>query len=305
MALQRAGSYLRGLNHEITSDTTGAELDEIAFIQFVLAQAATYDEATINNLYNVRDRMSPSSQALLASIINSINPADERTRDLISNLEANAITTASGAHWETPRENIVSRGSPIYTTSLVVYVLSQLDSANQVLFNAVNYLAAHRNASGLWSMGHDNAWAMLALNEAMLGFGDLNADFKFNATFNGGPLLRGDVSGNQVLTPSTAQVPLEYLSPTTPNLLTIQRTDGHGTPVLSHRAERQPPGGGCAAAGFRDADRACVLQIHTVRSDSRRRRVKGLHAGHFTATGGRSNDHRPIDARPCPTTPIT
>ena len=228
MALQRAGSYLRGLNHEITSDTTGAQLDEIAFIQFVLAQAATYDEATINNLYNVRERMSPYSQALLASIINSINPADERTRDLISNLEANAITTATGAHWETPRESIVSRGSPIYTTALVVYVLSQLDPANQVLFNAVNYLAAHRNAGGQWNMGHDNAWAILALNQAMLGFGDLNADFKYNATFNGGPLLTGEVAGSQVLTPSTAQVPLEYISPATPNLLNIQRTDGMG-----------------------------------------------------------------------------
>ena len=187
-ALQRAGSYLRDLKHEITSDTTGAELDEIAFIQFVLAQAATYDDATINSLYNARDRLSPSSQALLASIINTLNPADERTRDLVSNLEASAIVTASSAHWETPRESIVSRGSPIYTTALVVYVLSQLDPANQVLFNAVNYLTAHRNASGMWNTGHDNAWAILALNQAMLGFGDLNADFKFDATFNGGPL---------------------------------------------------------------------------------------------------------------------
>ena len=226
--LQRAGSYLRDLKHEITSDTTGAELDEIAFIQFVLAQAATYDEETINSLYNARERLSPSSQALLAYIINSINPADERTLDLVSNLEASAIVTASSAHWETPPENIVSRGSPIYTTALVVYVLSQLDPANQVLFNAVNYLTAHRSARGLWNTGHDNAWAILALNQAMLGFGDLNADFKFDATFNGGPLLTGEVAGGQVFTPSTAQVPLEYISPTSPNLLNIQRTDGLG-----------------------------------------------------------------------------
>ncbi len=227
-ALQRAGTFLRDLKHEITSDTTGAELDEIAFIQFVLAQAATYDDATINSLYNARDRLSPYSQALLASIINTLNPADERTHDLVSNLEASAIVTASSAHWETPRESIVSRGSPIYTTALVVYVLSQLDPANQVLFNAVNYLTAHRNARGMWNTGHDNAWAILALNQAMLGFGDLNADFKFDATFNGGPLLTGEVAGSQVLTPSTAQVPLEYISPTSPNLLTIRRTDGLG-----------------------------------------------------------------------------
>jgi alpha-2-macroglobulin len=227
-ALQQAGTYLRGLRSEITNDTAGAALDEITFIQFVLAHASSFDETTINNLYTMREKMSPASRALLAYVIDAVNPADERVRDLISNLEAGAIVASSSAHWETPRENIFSRGSPIYTTSLVVYVLSKLDPANQVVFNAVRYLAAHRNARGLWGMGHDNAWAMLALNEAMLGFGDLNADFAFEATFNGGPLLNGDVAGNQVLTPSEAQVSLEYLSSTSPNLLTIQRKDGLG-----------------------------------------------------------------------------
>ena len=232
-ALQLAGAYLRGLRHEITGDTPGAELDEITFIQFVLAQASTFDEQTINNLYNTRERLSPASQALLAHIINTINPADERARDLISNLEATAIATASSAHWETPRESILSRGSPIYTTSLVVYVLSQLDPASQVVFNAVRYLSAHRDAQGIWGQGHDNAWAVLALNQAMLGFGDLNADFSFDATFNGGPLITGEVAGNQVLTPSGAQVPLAYISPTAPNLLTIRRSDGPGR-LYSH-----------------------------------------------------------------------
>ncbi|HEX2989604.1 MAG TPA: hypothetical protein VHO49_02940, partial [Anaerolineales bacterium] len=227
-ALQRAGLYLRGLRSEINNDTTGARLDEIAFVQFVLAHASTFDETTLNNLYNARERLSPSSRALLAYSVNTVNPADERVRDLISNLETSAIQTSSGAHWETPGDNILSRGSPVYTTSLVVYVLAELDSANQVVFNAVRYLAAHRNARGLWGMGHDNAWAMLALNEAMLGFGDLNADFRFDAAFNGGPLLVGEVAGNQVLASSEAQVPLEYLSPTSPNLLTIQRQDGLG-----------------------------------------------------------------------------
>jgi len=149
-------------------------------------------------------------------------------RDLITNLEASAIVTSSSAHWETQNENIVGRGSPIYTTSLVVYVLAKLDAANQVLFDAVRYLAAHRNARGLWGMGHDNAWAILALNEAMLGFGDLNADFTFDATFNGGALINGDVAGGQVLTATKAHVPLEFLSATSPNLLTIQRKDGLG-----------------------------------------------------------------------------
>ena len=227
-ALQRAGSYLSSLNDEVTADTSGAELDELTFIQFVLARANIFDQTMLGNLYNIRDRLSPSSLAFLAYMINRVNPADERVRDLISNLESSAIRTASGAHWETPQENIFITGSPLYTTSVVVYILSQLDSANEVVFNAVRWLVAHRDARGLWSSGHENAWTMIALNEAMVGFGDLNADFSFDAMLNGGPLASGDVYGSQVLAPVNAQVPLEFLSPTLPNLLTIERTEGLG-----------------------------------------------------------------------------
>jgi len=223
----RAAAYLQGKQTEITANTTGAELDEAAFIQFVLSQAGANDQTLASSLYDARDRMSPASQALLASIIDRINPADPRARELVNNVETNAIRTASSAHWETQPENILRRGSPVYTTSIVIYVLAQLDPANQILFDAVRYLIAHRNTRGLWNMGYENAWALIALNEAMVGLGDLRSDFTFNAALNGNPLTGGDVNGIQ-LTPLEANVPLENLSINSPNLLTIQREDGLG-----------------------------------------------------------------------------
>jgi uncharacterized protein YfaS (alpha-2-macroglobulin family) len=185
--LTRAVTYLQGAQPPIDANTTGIALDEIAFIQFTLGQAGLADVNNAGALYNARDRMSPAGKAWLASAFNKINPADTHARDLISNLEASAIVTSASAHWETQSENIFTRGSTIYTTSMVVYVLSQIDPANPVLLNAVRYLAAHRNANGLWNLGHDNAWALLALNEAMVGIGDLRADFTFNAALNGSP----------------------------------------------------------------------------------------------------------------------
>ena len=226
-ALNRAIAFLQTTPTEITTSTSGAALDEIAFIQFVLGQSGVTDQAIANSLYDARDRMSPSGQAWLASILNTINPADARVREMISNLEASAIRTASSAHWETPSENILTRGSPIYTTSIVTFVLAQIDSTNSILLDAVRYLTAHRNARGLWNIGHENAWAMIALNEAMVGIGDLRSGFTFNAALNGNPLTGGDVNGIQ-LAPLRASVPLEFLSPNAPNLLTIQRSDGLG-----------------------------------------------------------------------------
>ncbi|MCK7483290.1 MAG: hypothetical protein M0C28_44265 [Candidatus Moduliflexus flocculans] len=118
--------------------------------------------------------MSPSSRALLASIINTINPADMRVRDLISNLETSAIrTTSERALGNTTRSNIfAARFARSTPPRVVVYVLCPArPGATRLVINAVRYLAAHRNARGLWSIGHENAWAMMALNEAMVGLG--------------------------------------------------------------------------------------------------------------------------------------
>jgi alpha-2-macroglobulin len=67
----------------------------------------------------------------------------------------------------------------------------------------------------------------MALNEAMVGIGDLRADFAFNAALNGNPLTSGDIAGAQ-LTPLETHVPLENLTTNASNLLTISREDGLG-----------------------------------------------------------------------------
>jgi len=224
--LKHAVTFLQG-QAAITPNTKDTELDDIAFVQFALSQAGVFDTAGTDLLYNARDRMNPTGIAWLAYTLKLINAGDPRVRDLLSNLETSAIHSSSSVHWETPNENVRIPRSSIYTTSVVVHVLAQLDPANQTVFDAVRYLAAHRNAHGLWSIGHENTWAILALNEAMVGLGDLRSDFAFSATLNGSPLTSGDVAGIQ-LAPLTAHVPLENLSPTSPNLLTINRKDGLG-----------------------------------------------------------------------------
>lgn len=224
-ALQRAGAYLRSLT---PPNTTSADvLDDFAFIQFALSHASTFNKTILDQLYDARDRMTPSGLAWLAFAINKSDSTDSRARDLISNLESSAIVSSSGAHWESNEPDFFERDSTIRATSTVVYALSQLDAANQLLPNAVRYLAAHRNANKMWNIGHDNAWAILALNAAMVGMGEVRADFAYDAKLNGSPLTNGDIAGIQV-TPVTATVPLEFLAPNSPNLLTISREDGLG-----------------------------------------------------------------------------
>jgi uncharacterized protein YfaS (alpha-2-macroglobulin family) len=225
--LDRAVEFVRGAAPRVTTITKGTNLDEAAFVQFVLSQVEMTNETILGTLFDARDRMSPAGRSFTAYALHANNSSDARVRDLISNLEAGAVRTASSAHWETPSDDIFQRGSTIYTTSIVLYVLSQIDAANPLVIDSVRYLAAHRNANGLWHIGHENAWAMIALNEAMLGLGDLRADFTFNAALNGSPLTSGNVNGIQI-EPLREHVPLEFLSADSPNLLTIQRDDGLG-----------------------------------------------------------------------------
>jgi uncharacterized protein YfaS (alpha-2-macroglobulin family) len=225
--LSRAVEFVQKSQPLLKDNSTAADIESIVFAQFALSQSKLNNTSLIDPLYQARDRMNPSSRALLVYIMNGNNPTDTRIRELIGNLEAEAIRTSLSAHWETSPESIVSLGTPIYTTSLVLYSLAQIDPTNPIVFDAVRYLSAHRNARGLWNIGHDNAWAIMALNEAMVGLGDLRSDYTFNASLNGKPLLNGDVNGIQ-LEPLEANVPVENLIPNAPNLLTIQRADGLG-----------------------------------------------------------------------------
>ena len=207
------------------------ELDRLTFTMFALTQTSGLQETDIpvlNMLFDKRDQLSPWAQALLALSIEFVFPSDARARDLIANLEATAVRTGSSSNWESDTESWRNPGTPLYTTAVVVYALAQRDPAAPVLIEAVRYLSSNRDARSLWGSTYENAWVILALTEAMKGFGELQADFTFSASVNGAPLASGDVSGTEIFTPVSASVPLAYLSATSPNDLTIQRESGLG-----------------------------------------------------------------------------
>ena len=207
------------------------ELDRLTFTLFVLGQTGGLQEAdwpVLNNLYGSRDQLSPWAQALLALSLEATSPGDARARDLIANLEATTLRTGSSSNWESDSGSWRNPGTPLYTTAVVVYALAQRDPAAPVLIEAVRYLSSNQKAGGLWGSTYEDTWVILALTEAMKGFGELQADFTFSATLNGAQIAGGDVGGTEIFTPVTASVPLEYLSPTSPNNLTIQRDSGLG-----------------------------------------------------------------------------
>ncbi|MFL7870311.1 MAG: alpha-2-macroglobulin family protein, partial [Anaerolineales bacterium] len=228
-----AHEFLRG--YALADSSLGTyqpwELDRLTFTFYALGQTSGLQEADyaiLNTMYDKRDQLSPWAQALLGLSLEASAPSNPRTRDLISNLEANAVRTGSSSNWESDSGTWRNPGTPLYTTAVVAYVLAQRDPAAPVLIEAVRYLSSNRKANGLWGSTYEDAWVILALTEAMKGFGELQADFTFTATLNDMQLASGDISGTEIFTPVTASVPLEYLSPVSPNALVISRESGLG-----------------------------------------------------------------------------
>lgn len=211
------------------------ELDSLAFQAYVLEQTGGAEKSILTYLYGKRDRMQPWSLALLALTLESRSSGDPQAEELRSNLQTTAIRSASGAHWESEVEDWYLPGSPLYTTAMVVYVLSQDDPAAPLLADAVRYLAAQRGGGRRWVSSYETAWVILALNAYMTGAGSYAASFPFQAHLNGLPFAEGQAAGPTALTPVTAVAPVASLLADAPNALSITRGEGSGS--LYYRAD--------------------------------------------------------------------
>jgi uncharacterized protein YfaS (alpha-2-macroglobulin family) len=226
--LQTATDYLVASLPTPEMLTETWQFDRLAFEQFVLSQVGSPDSAGVTAIYEERERLNPWAQALLALSIESLSPGDERAKSILSNLEANAIRTDTGAHWEDQTPDWQNMSTPIYASAVVLYALAQQDPASPLVADSVRYLMAHRGASGGWASSYETAWTLMALARVMQGTGELGGDFDFDVVLNGTPLASGQAGGPNQLNPVEARVPVSDLHPKAPNALVIERSSGPG-----------------------------------------------------------------------------
>ncbi len=225
--IERGANYLLATTPTLEMLSSTWQLDRLAFHYFALAQSGLGSPGMPRGLFEIRTQLSPWAKALLALTLKSYDPEDDRVAVLFSDLENEAIRTATGIHWAGNR-NPVNLETPVLNTALVLYALAQYDPAGFTLPEAVRYLMAARTDNGDWGSTYQTAWALLALTEVMQGTGELAGDFGFDASLNGSPLLTGDAGGAARLTPARAEVPLSNLIAEAPNGLTLARTAGPG-----------------------------------------------------------------------------
>jgi len=239
--LQTAKQYL---SSQMVFDftTPNVNLDEQAFIQLAYygtptgqamgrletaSLAATPSRLPVDELFELRERLSPLGQAYLALAYLGMD-SPQPARVLLANLAATANRTASGAFWDNPDLGWRLPGSPVYTTAVVVHALGRVDPASPIMNDAVRYLAAHRSANRDWGGTLQNAWVLRALSSALVGTGEFTANFPFDVRLNGVEIARGQAASPQSLTTVTNVTPLDRLHASAPNELLITRQAGNG-----------------------------------------------------------------------------
>lgn len=204
------------------------EYDRAAFMHYVLgiAEFSLIDQAFL--LYDHRAQMNPWSRAFLALAIEQSSPGSEQAAALFSDLEAGAVRSASGAHWEESAESWRNMGSAAFNDAVVVFALVQQDPASPLVADAVRYMMANRGQDGSWGASYSSAWTIMALTKVIKGTGELGGEFEFSATLNGVPLASGQAGGAEQFTPVVAEIGLNGLTSNKPNALTVQRDPGSG-----------------------------------------------------------------------------
>ncbi|HWQ83564.1 MAG TPA: alpha-2-macroglobulin family protein, partial [Anaerolineales bacterium] len=231
-SLQRASDYLLSTLLPLASlaDTLpdAWQLDRQAFIHFALTQAGVQDLSGVRTLAGYAERLSPWANALLALTLEQLSPGDAVVEQILSSLQASALRSASGVHWELPAGGLQNMHTGLSNSAIVLYALAQLEPTSPLLSDSARYLMVARQAGKGWNATYTTAWSIMALSRYMQTTGELAAGYGFGASLNGVPLLSGQAGGTDNLTPILATVPLMDLYPDYPNALQINRTQGGG-----------------------------------------------------------------------------
>ncbi|MCC7119361.1 MAG: Ig-like domain-containing protein [Anaerolineales bacterium] len=229
VVLKNGLQYLKQ-NLPYPDDSTGAwELNRQAFLLYVLAvgDELPSGSAHLNYLYVYNDRLSLYGKAYLAQTLHLLDPEDGRILALLSDLQAGATLSASGAHWEEDFQDYRNWNSDIRTTAIVLNAYVQIEPENPITANAVRWLMANRQGDH-WSSTQDTAWTLIALVNWLSQQGDFDAQYNFAVGLNGEALTEGAADPQNLNQTTELQIELEQMLKDEANFLVVSRGAGAG-----------------------------------------------------------------------------
>lgn len=228
--LNRAIEYLQAEVQPLDQLSETWRVNAQPYLAYVLAEAGQAPSGSISAIYNQRSKLDLHGLALLTLAVGRANGKDARLQTLFAELNARAVNSATGTHWENRTVCYWCMSSHTHATALVLSALARHDPNNQMAANAVRWLMSNRlnNNTGAWNSSYETAWALIGLMDWLRATQEQKGNYAYGAQINNTRLLQGTVNASNVITPLMASVTIASLDPSTPNLLQIERGAGDG-----------------------------------------------------------------------------
>jgi hypothetical protein len=222
-------NYLKNNLPYLNDNAPAWERNRQAFILYVLAAGDELSSGSsrLNYLYRNNDRLSLYGKAYLAQAIHLLNPEDERIPSLLSDLQAGATLSASGAHWEEDYRDYYNWNSDTRTTAIVLNAYQQIDPQNSISTNAVRWLMANREGKR-WASTQDTTWTLIALVNWLSQQGELDSQYNYAIGLNGEILSEGSADPQRLTETAQVKIELKKMLQDETNLLVISRGSGGG-----------------------------------------------------------------------------
>jgi hypothetical protein len=252
--LDQGVAYLRSEVQAVSDYEHYRQANRQAWLLYVLAEAGAAPQATLDELYEHRDKLSTYARAYLAQALWLRDADDARLATLLSDINNAAILSATGAHWEEANYDRWAMNTDTRSTAIVLDTLVKLDPENALAPNAVRWLMVAREA-GIWETTQETAWALIALTDWMVYTGELDADYEFALYLNDAQQAGGEATRETVRESVKTQIPIAELRADVTNALSVARTEGPGRLYYTAHLEVYQP-----VENVEPADRGFIVE---------------------------------------------
>jgi hypothetical protein len=230
-AISRAVEYLDGQFQAPDAVENNWQLNQMAFMNFVLAEIGEGDPGRASTLYEVRERLDLYAQALLAMTLADLaenGASDSRVQTLLDNLYGAVQLSATGASWhEGDTPDWWNLNTDTRTTSMVLAAFVRLQPDEPLLPQVVRWLMSAREA-GRWATTQENAWAIIALTDWMAATGELEGNYDWTVTLNGETLAQDAFGPDNLTEKIQLRTAVTDLLRDEANALLIERSNDSG-----------------------------------------------------------------------------
>jgi uncharacterized protein YfaS (alpha-2-macroglobulin family) len=227
--LDRGLQYLQAQTRALDERSASIALDWQTYLQYVLGDAGRADPARLDNLFALRANLSNYARALLIMALGKRDPGDARLKTLFADLNARAVQSATGAHWEERTIDWWAMNTDTRSTAMVLDAIALHDPTNALAPNVVRWLMmARQEGTGYWRGSQETVWSLIALTDWMRATGELKGDYPYSARLNDQVLAEGVASAATITRSTVVETPIAELLRDTGNRLSIARGPGQG-----------------------------------------------------------------------------